>query len=155
MEFSKNDIRAAADEGAFLHLCDDQAPHELLYDENGQKVGFYVRGNATREAEQQLTKARAAGKDKIESANDLHQGEVRIAMALIISAENMEWMGETVGGNKDLIRKVLDSTFPELRSRDDDEKKSAADAEGLDYLNKPLANQVVRFAARQGNFRKE
>lgn len=150
MEFSKFDVRSAADRGALLHLK-DPFTGEPLYDDDGQKVGFMVRGMASREAAEDITKARKAASAGASNAHDMHENEVRVAMACVVEAVNIDWNGEAVGKNMNMIRKVLDTTFPEIRQKDDDELKPGEVAE-VDYLNTPFALQIVRFAARQDHF---
>lgn len=150
MDFAQFDVREAADEGAFCQLV-HPSTRTPLEDGDGQPVGFVVRGNASRKAQDALARARKTAKAKIETANDLHENEVKMALALIVEARNIDFGGKPVGSDRDLIKKVLDTTFPELRARDDDERAEGEDG-GLDLLNRPFANQVLRFAARQDNF---
>ena len=155
MDFSQFNIRDAAEDGAFCHLVHPKT-FQPLYDDDGAEVGFNVRGNASRSAQQALAKARKDGKTNVQSADDLHQAEIKTALALIIDAVNIDVPdkdGKNVpaGSDKGLIRKALDMTFPELRAREDDEKTDDYEG-GMDLINKPFANQVIRFAARQDNY---
>lgn len=144
MDFSQFDARSAAEEGAFCQLV-NPTTRELLFD-GDEPVGFMVRGAASREAQTRLAKARNAGKRKIETANDLHEAEVRTALCYIIEARNIDMDGKPVNSDKTLLRKVLDATFPEIRANDDDEEG------GIDLVNRPFARQVNEFASRQDNF---
>lgn len=149
MEFSNFDVRSAADRGAFMQLHHPQTD-EPLFDSDGQAVGFVTRGIAAREGAEEIVKARKAA-TSAGNAHEIHESEIKVAMACIIEARNIDWNGEAVGKNMNLIRKVLDSTFPEVRFQQEDEVKPGQEPD-FDYLNNPFAKQVVRFAGRQSNF---
>lgn len=169
MDFGQFDARGAADKGAFCQLVHTHKFHKL--EDDGKPVGFLVRGNASREAQEMLRQMRAAEMQVKKSGEDtedaeegfieeMHRDAVESALVMVIEAQNIEVRDDAgklvpVGRDRGLIRRVLDMSYPEIRTIRDKDGKPERDEEGkmkVDMVNKPFAIQVVEFAADQSNY---
>lgn len=124
---------------------------------------LYLKNERMQEAQEMLDAAIASGdeeriavarKRKAEEDSDgnvaleaAHQRAVETAMAYISHGVNMFYGGEPVEHNKDLIRKVLNSSFPLFTYST--EKGSEGQ---LKQYNEPYTKQVIRAAEEYGTF---
>jgi hypothetical protein len=149
MEFSSFDVRSAAEEAAFCALVHPQTREPLM--DGDEEVGFVVLGRASLKAQEKLKKVQKAegSRAKLAPEEEAHVAAVATAMALIVEARNISYAGKEVGSNRELIKAVLETTFPEFRSK-------TLEDDGVDepfaLVNAPFAFQVNTFSSRQENF---
>ena len=175
MDMMAFDGRKKAEQGIFEPL---RHPYTGKPFSTGKDApGFYVRGLAARSVQSRLADMQRKAKTAVESGDDetaamerLHEALIEDALKYIIRADDaMEYDGALVGDDPDLIRKVLDSTFPEMRTvKDadgnvvtqkarvpvtDDEGKETGEKEEIDVPKFEMANEP--FAQQIGNAAKD
>lgn len=169
MDMSAFDGRKQAEEGVFVALRHPYTDEPFAKGKDAP--GFYVRGLAARSVQSRLAEMQRAAKDAVEDGEDqdaamerLHDSLIDSAMKYIIRAdEAMTHAGQTVGDNPEMIRKVLDSTFPEMRVvKDADgnpltQKVKGEDGEMIDVpkfemANRPFAQQMIQAAEDGSRF---
>lgn len=185
MDMSAFDGRKRAEEGVFVALKHPYTSEPFAKGKDAP--GFYVRGLAARSVQSRLAEMQRAAKQAAEDGEDqdaamerLHESLIESAMKYIIRADDaMTHAGQTVGDNAEMIRKVLDATFPEMRIvkdadgspvthkvrvevQDDDGKPikdekgrtqyEQADVPKFEMANKPFAQQVIEAAEDGSRF---
>jgi len=121
MDMSAFDGRKQAEEGVFVALKHPYTGEPFA--KGKEAPGFYVRGLAARSVQSRLAEMQREAKQAAEDGDDqdaamerLHENLIDNAMKYIIRADDaMTHSGQAVGDEPDMIRKVLDSTFPEMR----------------------------------------
>ncbi|MDD9726143.1 hypothetical protein PVV74_11810 [Roseovarius sp. SK2] len=169
MDMSAFDGRKQAEEGVFEPLRHPYTGKPFAKGEGAP--GFYVRGVSARSVQSRLAEMQKEAKDaaKDEESQEaamerLHERLIDGAMKYIIRADDdMTINGEPVGANPDLIRKVLDGTFPEMRvvkdadgnpvthevKTDDGEK---LEVPKFEMANEPFAQQMIKAAEDGSRF---
>lgn len=185
MDMSAFDGRKQAEEGVFEPLRHPYTGKPFAKGEGAP--GFYVRGVSARSVQSRLAEMQKEAKDaaKDEESQEaamerLHERLIDGAMKYIIRADDdMTINGEPVGDKPDLIRKVLDGTFPEMRvvkdadgnpvthevkaETTDDDGKPILDDKGrkqyemievpkFEMANEPFAQQMIKAAEDGSRF---
>lgn len=169
MDMSAFDGRKRAEEGVFVALKHPYTKEPFAKGKDAP--GFYVRGLAARSVQSRLAEMQRAAKNAVEDGEDqdaamerLHESLIDAAMKYIIKADDaMTHSGQPVGDNPEMIRKVLDSTFPEMRVvKDADgtaitQRVKGEDGEMIDVpkfemANRPFAQQMIQAAEDGSRF---
>lgn len=169
MDMSAFDGRKQAEEGVFEPL---RHPYTGKPFATGKDApGFFVRGLAARSVQSRLAEMQREAKKAVEDGDDqdaamerLHESLIESAMKYVIRAdEAMTHDGQPVGSDPAMIRKVLDSTFPEMRVVKDangnavthqikDENGEMIDVPKFEMANEPFAQQMIKAAEDGSRF---
>jgi hypothetical protein len=143
MDFSTRDSRSVAERGFFYCLRDPFTDEKLL-DDNGDEVGFMLRGAISPTAQKKLSALldRARKRGDIKDYEQSHQSTIDAAMVYIIHGVNISFGGDDVADDEALIRKMLNTSFPQFKTT----------AGELEQLNTPYAVQIARAAEEYGDF---
>ncbi|WP_306150749.1 hypothetical protein [Roseovarius sp. MMSF_3281] len=169
MDMSSFDGRKRAEEGVFEPLRHPYTGEPLATGKGAP--GFYVRGTAARSVQMRLAEMQKEAKDAAkddetqEAAMErLHERLIDGAMKYIIRADDkMEYDGQPVGEDPELIRKVLDGTFPEMRIVKDvdgspitheikDDNGELIEVPKFEMANEPFAQQMIKAAEDGSRF---
>jgi hypothetical protein len=169
MDMSAFDGRKQAEEGVFVALKHPYTGEPFA--KGKEAPGFYVRGLAARSVQSRLAEMQREAKQAAEDGDDqdaamerLHENLIDNAMKYIIRADDaMTHSGQAVGDEPDMIRKVLDSTFPEMRVVKDGagspimqsikgEGGEMIDVPKFEMANEPFAQQVIKAAEDGSRF---
>lgn len=169
MDMSQFDGRKKAEEGVFVPLRHPYTDEPFAKGKGAP--GFYVRGLAARSVQSRLAEMQRAAKDAVESEEDqdavmerLHENLIDQALKYIIRADDeMEYDGALVGDDPEMIRKVLNSTFPEMRVVKDEDGSpithqvkgddgEMVDVPKFEMANKTFAQQMIEAAEDGSRF---
>lgn len=165
MDYAAKDTRVLAEQGFFLQLKDPYTGEPHVSD-NGEPSGFFIMGAVSPTVQRNLGELYAKSKklnkeldDKRKRAEEegreldedessailekLHQDSIDNALLYILHGVEMAYGGQDVGSNKNLIRKVLNASFPQFRTNGKGE---------LEPINTPYTKQVIDAAEGFGAF---
>lgn len=150
MDLTKLSNRAAAEAG-YRYVLLHPTTGEPLDDSDASAPAVFLRGAASRVAQDRLATLLRATKKKKEAPTtleDVHKSLIENAKAFIIRFENVEIDGDPVGSDEKLFTRVLDLTFPEMAMEGRDNEGNPI----LELTNAPFAKQIIEAAADSGNF---
>lgn len=160
MDFAKTDVRVHAERGARLVLSDPFTGKPL--GTKAKPAIVIVRGAVSptvqasvRERQKALKLAEETEEGKVEVMEDLHNKLIEGALPFIIGFENVTYGDIDPANTEALARAVLNTSFPVMQTRLDDEGEPIIRDGGtpaMELGNTPFAVQVTRFAEDQGNF---